>query len=230
MSLVQTAVASSQTILLPRAEYDALQAQVQSLKAQLDWFKRQLFGVRSEKRLQIDPAIQADLLAALGDALPAPAIPETRKISYERRKSRSDNTVTDTGLRFDDSVPVQTIVLSSPQLADVPEDEQVLITQKVTYRLAQRPGSYVVLKYVRRVIKRKDTHELVTPPAPLNVLDKSIADVSFLAGMLVDKFLYHLPLYRQHQRLRQCGIDIARPTLTRLSSRAIDLLEPIVDA
>ena len=230
MSLVQTAVASSQNILLPRAEYDALQAQVQSLKAQLDWFKRQLFGVRSEKRLQIDPAIQADLLAALGDALPAPAIPETRKISYERRKSRSDNTVTDTGLRFDDSVPVQTIVLSSPELADVPEDEQVLITQKITYRLAQRPGSYVVLKYVRRVIKRKDTHELVTPPAPLNVLDKSIADVSFLAGMLVDKFLYHLPLYRQHQRLRQCGIDIARPTLTRLSSRAIDLLEPIVDA
>ncbi len=141
-------------------QYDALQAQVQSLKAQLDWFKRQLFGVRSEKRLQIDPAIQADLLAALGDALPAPAIPETRKISYERRKSRRDNTVTDTGLRFDDSVPVQTIVLSSPEWADVPEDEQVLITQKITYRLAQRPGSYVVLKYVRRVIKRKDTGEL----------------------------------------------------------------------
>jgi hypothetical protein len=48
--------------------------------------------------------------------------------------------------------------------------------------------------------------------------------------MLVDKFLYHLPLYRQHQRLRQCGIDIARATLTNLSSRAIDLLEPIFDA
>jgi hypothetical protein len=80
------------------------------------------------------------------------------------------------------------------------------------------------------VIKRKDTSELVTPPAPVNVLDKSIADVSFLAGMLVDKFLYHLPLYRQHQRLRQCGIEIARPTLTNLSSRAIDLLEPIFDA
>jgi hypothetical protein len=37
-------------------------------------------------------------------------------------------------------------------------------------------------------------------------------------------------LYRQHQRLRQCGIEIARPTLTNLSSRAIDLLEPIFDA
>ena len=230
MSSVQTAVASSQNISLPRAEYDALQAQVQTLQTQLAWFKRQLFGAKSEKRLEIDPALQADLLAALGEDLPASIRPETEKITYERRKSRGDNTVTDTGLRFDDSVPVETIVLSSPALADMPEDEQVLITEKITYRLAQRPGSYVVLKYVRPVIKRKDTHELVTPPVPVNVLDKSIADVSFLAGMLVDKFLYHLPLYRQHQRLRQCGIEVARPTLTNLSSRAIDLLEPIFDA
>jgi len=87
-----------------------------------------------------------------------------------------------------------------------------------------------VLKLVRPVIKRTDTGELLTPPVPVNVLDKSIADVSFLAGMLVDKFMYHLPLYRQHQRLRQCGIEIARATLTNLSSRAIDLLEPIFDA
>jgi len=49
------------------------------------------------------------------------------------------------------------------------------------FLLAQRPGSYVALKYVRPVIKRKETNELVTPPLPVNVLDKSIADVSFLA-------------------------------------------------
>ena len=52
MSSAQTAVASSQTISLPRAEYDALQAQVQTLQTQLDWFKRQLFGAKSEKRLE----------------------------------------------------------------------------------------------------------------------------------------------------------------------------------
>jgi transposase len=230
MSSAQTAAISTQNITLPRAEYDALQAQVQALQTQLDWFKRQLFGAKSEKRLEIDPAIQVDLLAVLAEELPAPTKADTETITYERRKSRSDNAVTDTGLRFDDSVPVETIVLSSPELDDVSEDTQVLITEKISYRLAQRPGSYVVLKYVRPVIKRTDTGELLTPPAPVNVLDNSIADVSFLAGMLVDKFMYHLPLYRQHQRLRQCGIEIARATLTNLSSRAIDLLEPIFDA
>jgi len=230
MSSAQTAVVSEQNVTLPRAEYDALQEQLHTLKTQLDWFKRQLFGAKSEKRLEVDPSLQADLLAVLGKDLPAPSKPETEKISYQRRKSRSDKTVTESGLRFDDSVPVETVVLSCPELADVPENEQVLITEKVTYRLAQRPGSYVVIKTVRPVIKRKGTDELITPPAPLNVLDKSLADVSFLAGMLVDKFMYHLPLYRQHQRLRQCGIEIARPTLTNLSSRAIALLEPIFDA
>jgi transposase len=230
MSSVQTAVNQSPDVATLCTENASLKEQVQTLQTQLDWFKRQLFGRSSEKRLEIDPALQADLLAALGEDLPAQSGPGTEKITYERRKSRGDNTVTDAGLRFDGSVPVETILLSSPELADVPEYEQVLITEKITYRLAQRPGSYVVLKYVRPVIKRKDTNELVTLPVPVNVLDKSIADVSFLAGMLVDKFLYHLPLYRQHQRLRQCGIEIARPTLTNLSSRAIDLLEPIFDA
>lgn len=230
MSSVQTAVASNQHITLPRAEYDALQAQVYTLQTQLDWFKRQLFGSKSEKRLAIDPAIQADLLAALGEAPPATPQPATEKISYERRKSRNDQAVTDAGLRFDDNVPVETIVLSSPELAAIPADQQILISEKVSYRLAQRPGSYVIIKTIRPVIKRKDTDALITSPAPANVLDKSIADVSFLAGMLVDKFMYHLPLYRQHQRLRQCGIEIARPTLTNLSSRSIALLEPIFDA
>ncbi len=107
MSSVQKAVASSKNIVLPRAEYDALQAQVQTLKTQLDWFKRQLFGSTSEKRLLIDPAIQADLLAGLNAVNPVPPPPATEKITYERRKSRSDKAVTDSGLRFDDSVPVE---------------------------------------------------------------------------------------------------------------------------
>ena len=230
MGSAQTAVVSKQNITLPRAEYDALQEQLQTLKTQLDWFKRQLFGAKSEKRLEVDPSLQADLLAALGEVQPETLPPVTEKITYQRRKSRSDKTVTDTGLRFDDSVPVETIVLSSPDLDGVADNAQTVIGEKTTYRLAQRPGSYVVLKYVRQVIKRNDTGAIITPPAPANVLDKSVADVSFLAGMLVDKFVYHLPLYRQHQRLQQSGIQLSRSTLTRLASRAIDLVTPIFHA
>jgi transposase len=232
MNAVQSVAEQPQNITAVHAEIAALKEQVAQLKAQLDWFKRQLFGERSEKRLLIDPAIQGNLLAGLGGeviATPAPA--EKQKISYERRKPRAPGTVNEQGLRFDGTVPVETIYLGpSPELANVPEDHQSLISEKISYRLAQRPGSYVILKYVRQVIKRLDTDELITAAAPANVLDKSIADVSFLAGMLVDKFVYHLPLYRQHQRLRQSGIELSRTTLTNLASRAINLLEPIYTA
>ena len=48
--------------------------------------------------------------------------------------------------------------------------------------------------------------------------------------MLIDKFCYHLPLYRQHQRLIQSGIQVSRSSLTVWAGRAIDLLSPLVDA
>ena len=80
-----------------------------------------------------------------------------------------------------------------------------VVGEKVTCRLAQRPGSYVVLRYVRKVYKRKTDGVFSCSPAPPAVLEKSCADVSFLAGLLIDKFVYHLPLYRQHQRLGRPG-------------------------
>jgi len=51
-----------------------------------------------------------------------------------------------------------------------------------------------------------------------------------LAGVLIDKFRYHLPLYRQHQRMDAAGIHLARSTLTGLVHRTADLLQPIYAA
>ncbi len=127
-------------------------------------------------------------------------------------------------------VPVETIELPDPQVEGLSPDEYEVISQKVSYRLAQRPGSYVILKYLRSVAKRVDSQAVNCSPAPVGVIDGSRADVSFVVGLLVDKFAYHLPLYRQHQRLQDSGIDVSRPWLTQLSQRSISLLEPIYDA
>src|SRR5690606_22603198 len=58
----------------------------------------------------------------------------------------------------------------------------------------------------------------------------SRADVSFLAGLLMDKFAWHLPLYRQHQRLEAAGIRVSRPWLTQIAQKTIGLLTPIYEA
>lgn len=83
---------------------------------------------------------------------------------------------------------------------------------------------------MRPVVKRRDTGTILNTPAPANVLEKSVVDVSFLAGLLTDKFLYHLPLHRQQQLLAHSGIRVSRGSLTQWSVRAIELLRPIVEA
>lgn len=47
--------------------------------------------------------------------------------------------------------------------------------------------------------------------------------------MLVEKYRFHAPLYRQHQKLESSGITISRGTLTHLEQRAGQLLKPIAD-
>jgi transposase len=213
------------------ADNERLREERDALKQQLDWFKRQLFGRKSEKRL-IDNPNQLGLAELLGETpadVPAPA---TEEIKYTRRKGkqRGDDCVTDSGLRFDDRVPVEVIELSAPQLLGPDADQYDVIDYKISRKLAQRPGSYVVLEYRRPVLKHKLTATLMEVPAPSAIFDNSLADVSFLAGLLVDKFCYHLPLYRQHQRLADAGITLSRATLTHYTQRAIELLRPIHDA
>ena len=213
-----------------QAALEAAQTEIAALKQQLDWFKRQLFGRKSEKRI-IEHPDQLDLSALLGDA-PPPTGPEpTEEITYRRRKRKQRNAddVTDTGLRFGPDVPIEVIELSAPQLESPEADQYEVIDHKISRRLAQRPGSYVVLEYRRPVLRHKPSRQLMEVPAPSAMFEGSLADVSLLAGILVDKFAYHLPLYRQHQRLKDAGITLSRSTLTNYTQRAIELLGPIVD-
>jgi transposase len=213
------------------AAIDALMQKVDALTRRVEWFERQHFGSRSERFIaQPDPAQMH-----LGEVFrPEPSAPVRHKtIPAHTRRVPGDpvNEAAEAMPFFDESrVPVHTIHLSNPDLEGLQSDQYEVIGEKVSYRLAQRPGSYVVLKYVRQVTKRRDTQQVSCPPAPRGVLESSRADVSFAAGLLVDKFLFHLPLYRQHQRLDAAGIKVSRPWLTQVAQAVIGLLCPIYEA
>jgi transposase len=208
----------------------AAQARLEEAEAQLRWFKQQLFGAKSERRrLPADPS-----QLALGEGLAQQAeAPEagTAVRAHVRRPRPPKSEDEDPGLRFDDTVPVQRVVVADPALAGLREGiDYTVVSEKKTYRLAQQPASYTVLEIVRPVVKLADTGRLSSPAAPTSVLPGSYADVSLLAGMLVDKFRYHLPLYRQHQRLAAAGITVSRASLTSWVHRTAELLEPIYAA
>ena len=68
-------------------------------------------------------------------------------------------------------MPVESIELSAPQLQGADADQYEIVDYKVTRKLAQRPGSYVVLEYRRLVLKHKPSATLMEVPAPSAVFD-----------------------------------------------------------
>jgi transposase len=210
----------------------SLREQLSELRRQLEWFQKQLFGQKSERRIVLGPdQAQLNLDQPVQTGTP-PQVRPTRIAEHTRAApTPQDQDQDESSLFFDPSkVPVQEIVLPDPQTEGLAPDQFEVISQKVTHHLAQRPGSYVILKYVRPVVKIKTTQSLSCPSAPQSVIAGSRADVSFVAGMIVDKLVYHLPLYRQHQRLERSAITVSRPWLTQLTHACARLLAPIAQA
>jgi transposase len=208
-----------------------LSRELAAAKHQLDWFRRQLFGQKSERRILEGGSGQMSLgeVVDQGEA----AAPPARFVAAHTRRpaTKKPDTGEDSVPFFDESrVPVEVIELAAPEAEGLAPQDFEVIGHKESYRLAQRPGSYVVLKYRRPVIKIKQTQAIACASAPAGVIEGSRADVSFVAGLLIDKFAYHLPLYRQHQRLSDAGITVSRPWLTRIAQQGTALLEPIYDA
>lgn len=231
-----TAAATADSPVLATRQLAALvQAQsnqIAQLRAQVAWFQRQLFGKKSEKRIVEADAAQGTLGEAF-DAVPDAPVAggKMRVAGHERTAAPKRCAGDESTLFFDENkVPVEVIRVPNPEAEGLDPEDVEVIGERVSHRLAQRPGSYVILKYVRPVIKRRHTQALSCPAAPVGVLEGSRADVSFIAGLLVDKLCYHLPLYRQHQRLAQAGVKVSRPWLTQIAQSAIALLEPIHDA
>ena len=211
-----------------------LSRELAAAKHQIAWFKRQIFGQKSERRI-IDGA---DGQMSLGEVITQdqatlPPPPTERVVAaHTRRPAVKAPESGDDSLPFFDAsrVPVEVIELSAPEAEGLAPGAFEVIGHKDSYRLAQRPGSYVVLNYRRPVIKIKATQAIVSPSIPVGVIEGSRADVSFVAGLLIDKFVYHLPFYRQHQRLADGGITVSRPWLTQIGQQGVALLEPIYEA
>lgn len=144
-----------------------LQEKVEELKRRVAWFEKQLFGQKSEKRRDID----ITQLSLLGDFSVPVTAPEGEKehISYTRtknQKQRPDDCVNDSGLRFSNTVPVKVITLIPDELKGEDADQYEVVGTKSTYRLSQRPASYVVLQYNRQVVKKKGSDVMVSSPVP----------------------------------------------------------------
>jgi transposase len=68
-----------------------------------------------------------------------------------------------------------------------------------------------------------------TAPGPVRIIERSTADASVLAQVVVSKFADHMPLHRQHRIYRRAGVHIPVSTLSDWVAGVADRLAPLVD-
>jgi len=131
---------------------DAKEREIIRLRRQVAWFQRQIFGQKSERRMPEPEGVQGTLGEAF-DVVPDDVAPakKTKVAEHERApKDKNKNLIdgnNDAALFFDESkVPVEVIAVANDEAAGLDPADFEVIGEKVSYRLTQRPGSYVILK------------------------------------------------------------------------------------
>ncbi len=104
------------------------------------------------------------------------------------------------------------------------------IGQEVTEELEYQPGKLYVNRYIRPKYVSADNMTILIAPMPERPLPKAIAGPGLLAQIVIDKYVDHLPLYRQQQRFSREKINIPYNTITDWVSNTCKLITPLYDA
>ena len=202
--------------MLLERERESLEREQIYLKEKLRLMQARIFGRSSEKRPVAASPAQELLFSAPPTTTEEPC--KTEKIEYTRAKRKKVEGKLPEGTRFPEHLPRKDEIID--------EGEGEVKFEKITERLAANGSPF----YVKRIIRRVRSSEVVgisVPPVPPAVIERTSADVSFLVYILIAKYVWHLPLYRQEQMLKAQGIKISRDTLIRYVISLASLLKPI---
>ena len=185
--------------------------------------RKAIYGAKSERHVPPPPPEQMRL--ELGEVAAAEEPPQTELVSYERKKPARRKPHPGRHA-LPEHLP-RKVVRIEP---DEDTTGMKLIGEEVTEALDYTPAKFVVIRYVRPKYARPEGEGVVCAPMPSRPLDKAIAEASLLALILCDKYLDHLPLYRQIQRFKRLGITIADSTINGWIGKVCQLLEPLYQA
>lgn len=210
-----------QEILGLKKEKLHLEQELAYYKAQVEMYKRMQFGQKRERfegdasqlPLPFEPSAQQQLEQE-------EVIKE--KITYERKRQSEKK-----GGRaaLPSHLPVQEVEI-------YPEgdlSEMVCIGKDITEELECEPARFFIKRYIRYKYTNKQKEGVIIGELPERVIDKGIPGSGLLSSILVDKYVDHLPLYRQKQRFSRENIPIASSTLEGWTKKALGRLEPLYE-
>lgn len=220
-----------------KREVETLQARISELTAQVAWLNRQLFGRKSEKHSPYDDSMP-DLFAAefaelfqkaeqKRDEAVAQLPKEEAQSQKQKRQVR----------RMLEDLPVLDRVRIRPEGID--ESLYKKIGEEVTRIVEHEPGKLYVKEIIREKWGLRDSTQLppagmpsvAIAPMPLLPVNKGIAGPSLLSEILLQKYEYHVPYYRQIQQFRHLGLKgLTESTVDGWFKKVVSQLTPLYGA
>src|SRR5437016_9350945 len=204
-------------------ERDSALSQIDRLRHLLRQLQRAQFGRRSEQldgdqlRLALEDIEQA---IAGSEAAADKKDPVARARSEKRRTNRG-------------ALPTQ---LPRVDMTIEPEDTNCpccrmpmhVIGEETSQRLDVIPAQFrVIVTHRPKYACRACEEAVVQAPAPERLIKGGLPTEAMVAFVLVSKYAWHLPLYRQAQILRTQGLDIKRAILAFWVGYAAAELNPV---
>ena len=237
LQTIESLNASIQTLSADhKKEVESLNTRIKELTAQVAWLNRQLFGRKSEKLGIIDPAqlnlfadIQSEQMQEANESRDE-AVEKITKTKEERRQEKKNRIMME-------DLPVLEQVILTPDNLD--KNLYKKIGQEVTHIVEHKPG----LLYIKEIIREKwglKDNTSVAPkgmsgvliaPMPLLPIYKGIAGASLLSEILLQKYEYHMPYYRQVKQYSHLGMKgLTESTVDGWFKQTMPLLRPLYEA
>lgn len=207
---------------------------LEAIGHELRLLKKFVYGIKSEKRHQLTepgkPTVGDQLVLSMEmDAWGVCSIAGRRKVAEHLRVIKATTPIKCGGRHdFPPGLEEEIILIdATDKPANVKcigyEDQRQLACSPIRWyiKIIRRPVYLVAVDADRLNYKQ------LIAPLPAHPIPKCKVDVSILVMLLTDKYLYHLPVWRQQQRFRQYGIDLPYSTLCSLVNRTCEALEPL---
>ena len=188
-----------------------LESENQYLQFRIDQLNRLIFGAKRERFISNQQEEGQMKLPFEVEEKPVKD-EKVEEITYTRKKKKRQNHPG--RIALPDHLPVEEIILEPEQ------DTSGLkcIGKEITDKLELIPAKLFIKRYIRpKYIKESDDQSLdckgVIADLPAFPIEKGIAGAGLLAQIMVDKYVDHLPIYRQVKRFAREDIRIAANTI-----------------
>lgn len=226
---------------LKDAEISQKNAEIKKLSDTLLWLRRKVFGKMSEKNLPLDPDqlllfeqehLTDEERARLDKEVEAAEQQMTKTITVKVKPSRRD--LDTTGL------PTEVIDIYPDGTTDENgklKDEYVEIGADESSRLEHIAAkTYIKKTVIHKVMLKSDSNNktpedrrIICARLPLAPVNRCMAGASVLTDIIIGKFMYHLPFYRQIQQYKESGITISDSTMGGWYEAAVEKLKLLYD-